>query len=64
MTSLDYYLWGAVIDKCYADQPETIDVKRTIFLKPLVKNSCTQSIMWIKTGSIVEATAWPAEAAI
>ena len=22
---LDYYLWGAVKDKCYADQPETID---------------------------------------
>ena len=23
---LDYYLWGAVKDKCYADKPETIDV--------------------------------------
>ena len=22
---LDYYLWGAVKDKCYADKPETID---------------------------------------
>ena len=22
---LDYYLWGAVKDKCYADRPETID---------------------------------------
>ena len=22
---LDYYLWGAVEDKCYADKPETID---------------------------------------
>ena len=21
---LDYYLWGAVKDKCYADKPETI----------------------------------------
>ena len=21
----DYYLWGAVKDKCYADKPETID---------------------------------------
>ena len=45
LTPLDYYLWGAFIDKCYADQPETIDVKRTIFLKPLVKHNCTQSIM-------------------
>ena len=25
LTSLDYYLWGAVQDKCYADKPETID---------------------------------------
>ena len=22
---LDYYLWGGVKDKCYADKPETID---------------------------------------
>ena len=25
MTPLDYYLWGAVKDKCYANKPETID---------------------------------------
>ena len=25
LTSLDYYLWGVVKDKCYADKPETID---------------------------------------
>ena len=25
MTPLDYYLWGAVKDKCYAIKPETID---------------------------------------
>ena len=25
LTTLDYYLWGAVKDKCYADNPETID---------------------------------------
>ena len=25
MTSMDYYLWGAVKDKCYVDKPETID---------------------------------------
>ena len=24
-TPLDYYLWGAVKDKCYADKPETND---------------------------------------
>ena len=25
LTPLDYYLWGAVKDKNYADKPETID---------------------------------------
>ena len=25
LTPLDYYLWCAVIDKCYADKPGTID---------------------------------------
>ena len=25
LTPLDYYLWGAVKDKCYADKPETIE---------------------------------------
>ena len=25
VTTLDYYLWGAVKDKCYADKPQTID---------------------------------------
>ena len=25
LTLLDYYLWGAVKNKCYADKPETID---------------------------------------
>ena len=24
-TVSDYYLWGAVKDKCYVDKPETID---------------------------------------
>ena len=25
LTPLNYYLWGAVKDKCYADKPQTID---------------------------------------
>ena len=25
LTPLDYYLWGAIKDKCYADKPDTID---------------------------------------
>ena len=28
LTPLDYYLWGAVKDKCYADKPETIDASK------------------------------------
>ena len=26
MTPFDYYLWGAVKDKCYTDKPETIAI--------------------------------------
>ena len=26
LTLLDYYLWGAVKDKCYANKPEIIDI--------------------------------------
>ena len=25
LTTLDYYLWGAVKDKCYTDKPKTVD---------------------------------------
>ena len=28
LTALDYYLQGAVKDKCYADKPETIDASK------------------------------------
>ena len=26
LTPLDYYLWGAIKDKCYGDKPEKIDI--------------------------------------
>ena len=29
LTSLNYYLWGAVKDTCYADKPETINALKT-----------------------------------
>ena len=32
LTPLDYYLWGAVKDKCYADNPETIDALLTYLI--------------------------------
>ena len=50
LTPLDFYLWGAVKDKCYADMPETIDA-----LKDNIR---------FKIEPIVYATTWPAEAAI
>ena len=28
MTPLDYYLWGGVKDKCYAERPKTIDASK------------------------------------
>ena len=44
---MDYYLWGVVKYKCYAA------ALKTIFVKPFVKYSCTQSIMCLKIGPIV-----------
>ena len=41
LTPLDYYLWGAVKGKCYADKPETIDALKNKIVKPLVKYSYT-----------------------
>ena len=32
---LEYYLWGAVKDKCYADKPETIDSLKHNILKDI-----------------------------
>ena len=31
VTPLDYYLWRAVKDKCYADKPEKIDALKNNF---------------------------------
>ena len=33
MTPLDYYLWGAVKEKCYVDKPKTIDALKDNVLK-------------------------------
>ena len=37
LTPLDYYLWDAVKDKCYADKPETIDA---------LKDNIREAIWW------------------
>ena len=44
LTPLDYYFWGAVKDKCYADKPETIDDLKDNIHEGIAKYSCTQSI--------------------
>ena len=49
---LGYYLWGAVKDKCYADNSRFKGFLK-IFVKLLVKYSCAQSIMWLKIGPVV-----------
>ena len=37
LSPLDYYLWGAVKDKCYADKPETIDaLKANIRIREVI----------------------------
>ena len=37
LTPLDYYLWGAVKDKCYADKPETIDTLKDNIREAIVE---------------------------
>ena len=61
---LNYYLWDAVKEKCYADKLETIDALKYNIREAIGEYSCTQSIMCLKIGPIVQATAWPVEAAI
>jgi hypothetical protein len=43
LTPLDYYLWEAVKDKCYANKPETIDA---------LKNNIRAAIAEIKLHKI------------
>ena len=37
LPQLDYYLWGAVGDICYADKPETIDALKDKILEAIVE---------------------------
>ena len=62
LTPLDYYLWGAVKEKCYADKLETIYALNYNSREAIGAVVCRQSIMCLKIGPIVQATAWPAAA--
>ena len=53
LTPLDYYLRGAVKDKCYAYKLETIDALKDNIREAIGENSFTQLIMWLKIGPIV-----------
>ena len=50
LTPLDYYLWSAVKDKCYADKPETIDA---------LKNNIREAIGEIQLHTIDTYIIWP-----
>ena len=53
MTQLDYYLWGAVKDKCYADKPETIDALKDNIREAIDEIQLHTSIMCLKIRPIV-----------
>ena len=53
MTPLEYYLWGAVKDKCYVDKPETIDALKDNIREGIAEIQLHKSIMCLKIGPTV-----------
>ena len=53
LTPLVYYLWGPVKDKCYADNPETIDALKDNIREANGEYRCTQSLMCLQIEPIV-----------
>ena len=54
LTLLDYYLWGAVKDKCYADKPETIKALKDNIREDIGEiQLCIQSILCLKIVPVV-----------
>ena len=51
-TPLDYYLWGIVKDKCYADKPETIDALKGN-IREAIGEIQLHTVMCLKIGPIV-----------
>ena len=64
LTRLEYYLWGAVKDKCYADKPETIAALENNIREAIgeIQLHTIDNVLKNQTDRV--ATAWPAEAAI
>ena len=54
LTPLNYYLWGAVKNKCYSDKPETIDALKNNIREAIGEIQIQQqSIKCLKIGPIV-----------
>ena len=64
LTPLDYYLWGTVKDKRQADKSETIEALKENIREVIGKIQLHTIDNVLKIGSIMQATAWPAEIAI
>ena len=52
LTPLNYYLWGAVKDKCYTDKSETIDALKDN-IREAIGEIQLHTIMCLKIGPIV-----------
>ena len=64
MTPLDYYLWGAVKDKCYAEKPETSDALKDNICEAIGHIQLHTIDNVLKNWSDRVGTAWPAEVVI
>ena len=64
LTPLDYYLWRAVKDKCYADKPETIDALMNNIRETIGEIQLHTIDNVLKNWTDGVDTAWSAEAAI
>ena len=64
LTPLDYYLWGAVKDKCCTDKPETIDALKDNIRKANGEIQLHTIDNVLKNWIVGACPAWLAEAAI
>ena len=61
LTLLDYYLWGAFKDKCYADMPETIDALKDNIREDLGEIQLHMIYNVHKNWTDREGLAWPGQ---
>ena len=63
LTTLDYYMWAAVKDKCYPYKPETIDALKDN-IREAIGERQLHTIDNVLKNWTDRVGAWPAEAAI